>query len=62
MQRPMPNSGQSDISHTRYPEKCFTHICSDLYKGAMMVPIWMGTNMADGNLQKNLSPSFAAKA
>ena len=29
---------------------------------AMLVAIWMGTNMADGNQQKHLLPSFATKA
>jgi len=27
----------------------------------MLVPIWMGTNMAAGNQQKHLSLSFATK-
>ena len=36
----------------RYPKKCFTQIYRDLYGDAMLVPTWMGTNMADGNQQK----------
>ena len=27
----------------------------------MLVPTWMSTNMADGNRQKHLLPSFATK-
>ena len=34
----------------------------DLYGDAMQVPTWMGSNMADGNQQKHLLPSFATKA
>ena len=34
----------------------------DLYGDAMLVPIYMGTNMAAGNQQKHLSLSFATKA
>ena len=42
--------------------KCFTQIYRDLYKNAMLIPTWMGTNMVDRNQQKHLSPSFATKA
>ena len=28
----------------------------------MLVPTWMGTNMAEGNQQKHLLTSFATKA
>ena len=41
---------------------CFTQIYRDLYEDAMVVPIWMGTNMANENQQKHLLPSFATKA
>ena len=34
----------------------------DLYEDAMLVLIRMGTNMADGNQQIHLLPSFATKA
>ena len=34
----------------------------DLYGDAMLVLIRMSTNMADGNQQKHLSPSFAYKS
>ena len=56
------DSGQKNIPYTRYPKTCFTQIYRDLYGDAMLVPTWMGTNMADGNLQKHLLPSFGAKA
>ena len=59
---PRQDSGQRNISYTRYPKKCFTQIYRDLYGDAMLVPTWMGTNMADGNQQKHLLPSFGAKA
>ena len=42
--------------------KCFTQINRDLYGDAMLVPTWMGTNMADGNQQKHLLLSFDKKA
>ena len=59
---PGQDSGQTNISYTRYPKKCFTQIYRDLYGDAMFVPTWMGTNMVDGNQQKHLLPSFATKA
>ena len=34
----------------------------DLYGDAMLVLTWMSSNMADGNQQKHLLPSFATKA
>ena len=37
-------------------------IYRDSYEDAMLVPIRLGTNMADGNQQKHLLPSFAIKA
>ena len=42
--------------------KCFTQIYRDFYGDAMLLPTWMGTNMADGNQQKHLLPSFGTKA
>ena len=56
------DSGQRNISYTRYSKKCFTQIYRTFYGDAMLVPIRMGTNMADGNQQKHLLPSFATKA
>ena len=58
----MQDSGQRNISYARYLEKCFTKIYRDLNGDAMLVPTWTGTNMADRNQQKHLSPSFATKA
>ena len=59
---PRQDSGQRNISYTRYPKKCFTQTYRDLYGDAMLVLTWMSSNMADGNQQKRLLPSFAAKA
>ena len=42
-------------------QSSFTQIYRDLYGDAMLVPTWMGTNMADGNQQKHLLPSFGTK-
>ena len=42
-------------------KKRFTQIYRDLYGDAMLAPIRMSTNMADGNQQKQLLPSFATK-
>ena len=56
------NSGRSNFSYARYAEKFFTQIYRDLYGDAMLVPTRMGTNMAAGNQQKQLSLSFATKA
>ena len=59
---PRQDSGQRNVSYTRYPKKCFTQIYRDLYRDAMLVLTWMSSNMADGNQQKHLLPSFATKA
>ena len=59
---PRQDSGQRNISYTRYFEKCFTQIYRDLYGDAMLGLTWMSSNMADGNQQKHLLPSFATKA
>ena len=42
-------------------EKCFTQIYRALYGDAMLELIRMSSNMADGNQQKHLSPSFGEK-
>ena len=34
----------------------------DLYGDAVLVLTWMSSNMADGNQQKHMLPSFATKA
>ena len=50
---PRQISGQRNISYTRYSKKRLTQIyLYDLYGDAMLVPIRMSTNMADGNQQK----------
>ena len=59
---PRQNSGQRNISYTRYPKKCFTQIYRDLYGDAMLALTYMSSNMAEGNQQKHLLPSFATKA
>ena len=48
---PRQDSGQRNISHSRYPKKCFTQTYRDLYGDAMLVLTWMSSNMA-GNQQK----------
>ena len=52
---PRQDSGQRNISYTRYPKKCVTQTYRDLYGDVMLVLTWMSSNMADGNQQKNLS-------
>ena len=59
---PREESGQRNTSYTRYPKKCFTQTYRDLYGDAMLVLTWMSSNMADGNQQEHLLPSFATKA
>ena len=59
---PRQDSGQRNISYTRYPKKFFTQTYRDFYGDAMLVLKGMSSNMADGNQQKHLLPSFAAKA
>ena len=43
-------------------EEMFYPNLRDLYGDAMLVLTWMSSNMADGNQQKHLLPSFATKA
>ena len=59
---PRQDSGQRNISHTIYPKKCFTQTYRHFYGNAMLVLTWMSSNMADGNQQEHLLPSFATKA
>ena len=44
--RPSSRSIQvgATFSYAKYPEKCFTQICTDLYGDAMLVPIRTGGN------------------
>ena len=55
---PRQDSGQRNISHTRYPKKCLTQTYRDLYGDAMLVLTLMSSNMADRNQQKHLLPSY----
>ena len=59
---PRLDSGQRNISYSIYPKKCFTQTYRDLYGDAMLVLTWMSFNMADGNQQTHLLPSFSTKA
>ena len=54
--------GRRNNLYTIYPRKCFTEIYRALYGDAMLELIRMSSNMADGNQQKHLLPSFATKA
>ena len=49
MQKTLAKIQVRGIFRTRYLEKYFTQIYGDLYEDNMLVPIWMGTNMADEN-------------
>ena len=51
---PRQDSGQRDISYTRYPKKRVTQTYRDLYGDAMLVLTWMSSNIADRNQQKHL--------
>ena len=62
MQRPLPRFRSEEYFVYEISEESFTQIYRVLYGDAMLVPTWMGSNMADGNQQKHLSPSFATKA
>ena len=62
MQRPSPRFRSEEYSVYEILEEMFSQIKRDLYGDAMLVPIRMSTNMADGNQQKHLFPSFATKA
>ena len=44
-------SGLCYFSFARYSQKCVTQIYRALYGDAMLVPNWMGTNMATGKQQ-----------
>ena len=58
----MKDSGQRNITYTRYPKECFTQTYRDLFAGdAMMLLTYMSSNMADGKQQKHLLPSLLQK-
>ena len=52
----------SNFSYARYAEEIFTQIYRHLYGDAVLVSIWMDTNMAAWNQQKHRSLSFVTKA
>ena len=68
MQRPSPRFRSEEyfvyeISEEMfYPNLYASFVCKDLYADAMLVLTWMSSNMAEGNQQKHLLPSFATKA
>ena len=62
MQRPSPRFRSEEYSVYEISEEMFYPVYRDSYGDAMLVPIWLGTNMADGNQWKHLLPSFAIKA
>ena len=62
MQRPSPRFRSEKYFVYEISEEMFTQIYRDLYGDAMLVPTWMSTNMADGNQQKHLLPSFVTKS
>ena len=62
MQRTSPRFRSKEYFVYEIFEEMFTQIYRDLYGDAMLLPIRMGTNTADGNQPKHLSPSFATKA
>ena len=62
MQRPSPKFRSEEYFEYEKSEEMFSQIYRDLYGDAILVLIRMITNMADGNQQKNLLPSFATKA
>ena len=59
---PRQDSGQRNISYTKNAKKCFTQTYRDLHGDTMLVLTRMSSNLADGNQQKHLLPSFATKA
>ena len=58
---PRQDSGQRNITYTRYPKEYFTQTYRDLSGDAMMVLTCMSSNMANGNQQKHLLPSLLQK-
>ena len=46
---PSQDSGQRNISYTRYPKKCFTQIYRDLYGDATLVLTWMSSWRTETN-------------
>ena len=61
MKRPSPRFRSEEYFVYEISENGFTQTYRDLYGDAMLVLTWMSSNMADGNQQKHLLPSFATK-
>ena len=59
---PRQDSGQRNISYTRYPKKCFTQTYRDLYGDAMLVLTWMSSNMADEKPTETSVSEFCYKS
>ena len=59
---PRQDSGQRNISYTRYPKECFTQTYRDLYGDAMLVLTWMSSNMADEKPTETSAPEFCYKS
>ena len=47
---PRQDSGQRNISYTRYPKKSFSQAYRDLHGDAMLVLTWMSSNMVHGSV------------
>ena len=62
MQRPSPRFRSEEYFVYEISEEQFYQTYRDLYGDVMLVLTWMSSNMADGNEQKHLLPSFATKA
>ena len=62
MQRPSPRFRSEEYFVYEISEEMPIQIYRDLHGDAMLVLTWMSSNMADGNQQKHLLPSFATKA
>ena len=62
MQRLLPRFRSQQCFLSEMCGEMFYPNYRDLCGDAMLVPIYMGTNMAATNQQKHLSLSFAAKA
>ena len=59
---PRQDSGQRNISYTRYPKECFTQTYRDLYGDAMLVLTWMSSNMADDKPTETSVSEFCYKS
>ena len=62
MQRPSPRFRSEEYFIYEISEEMFYPNFGDLHGDTMLVPIRMGTNMADGNQQKHLLPRIWYKS